>query len=224
MKANQRLGLFGGTFDPVHNGHLAVADHVMKVLQLDVLWFIPAATPPHKDMHHDSRKITPFAHRAAMISCAIGSRTEYLLSSMEKELPEPSYTIDTLREIRQRRGADAQLFFLTGIDAFVEISTWKDYEELPKYASFVVVSRPSYQFSEAEEVLRRCYGGYRYDSATTAWHAGGAYQDIYFLSMEPVAAASSEIRMMVSLGRSVQHLVPQAVARYITEKKLYCQQ
>ena len=221
VKATQRIGLFGGTFDPVHNGHLAVAHHITEVLQLDALWFIPAAAPPHKDVHKGSLDITPFTERAAMLKRAIGTRAEYLLSPVEKELPEPSYTIDTLREIRKRLGTSATLFFLIGIDAFVEIFTWKDYEELPKYASLVVVSRPSCQFSEAEEVMHRYYGRYQYDPANSTWRADGAYENIYFISMEPVAASSSEIRKMVSLGKSVQQLVPHKVAEYIKEKKLY---
>jgi nicotinate-nucleotide adenylyltransferase len=221
MAGPHRIGLFGGTFDPIHKGHLAAADSVTKVLQLDALWFIPAAAPPHKDTHRDSLDITPFADRAEMIRRAIGERKDFHLSAVEDELPAPSYTIDTLRELRKRLGADVKLFFLIGVDAFIEISTWKDYRELPKYANFVVVARPCCQISEIEEVMRQSYDNYRYDPAHNTWHAEGAYKDVCFLAMKPVNVSSSEIRKMVARGLPVADFVPDAVAEYIKEKKLY---
>ena len=222
MSNPQRLGLFGGTFDPVHNGHLAVAGRVQEAFSLDSLWFIPAPLPPHKKGHHDNQVISSFADRAAMLELALAGSKDFTLSRLETELPKPSYTVDTLQEIRRRLGPEVKLFFIIGVDAFVEIATWKDYLQLPALAGFVVISRPAYQFNEVEEVVRQCFKKYRYHSKESAWlPEDGKGEKIYFLDMKPAAVSSTEIRRMVHAGHPIQQLVPPGVAEYILEHRLY---
>ena len=222
MSNPQRLGLFGGTFDPVHNGHLAVAGRVLEAFSLDSLWFIPAPLPPHKKGHHDNQVISPFSDRAAMLELALAGRRDFTLSRLETELPKPSYTIDTLQEIRRRLGPEVKLFFIIGVDAFVEIATWKDYLQLPALANFVVISRSAYQLKEVEDVICKCFTGYRRHSKECVWlPEDGKGETIYFLEMEPVAVSSTEIRLMVHNGHPIQNLVPPGIEEYILEHRLY---
>jgi nicotinate-nucleotide adenylyltransferase len=218
----ERLGLFGGTFDPVHNGHLAVAGRVQEAFGLDSIWFIPAPVPPHKPGHIDNRDISSFAHRAEMLALALGDLDDFTLSRIEDELPKPSYTIDTLQEIRRRLGSEVQLYFIIGVDAFVEIATWKDFLQLPALANFVVISRPAYQFSEVEAVMNKYFTRYSRHSKECSWlPEDGKGGKMYFLNMEPVAVSSTEIRRMVHDGHPIQNLVPPGVKEYILEHRLY---
>jgi len=217
----QRLGLFGGTFDPVHNGHLAVAGRVQEAFNLDSLWFIPAPLPPHKKGYHDNQVISSFADRTAMLELALAGCKDFTLSRIETELPKPSYTVDTLQEIRRRFGPEVKLFFIIGVDAFVEIGTWKDYLQLPARASFVVISRPAYQLARVDEVISRCYTNYRHEPQTSVWGPQGQGEKIHLLTMEPVAISSTEIRRRVHGGQSIEDCVPAPVAEYIREHGLY---
>jgi nicotinate-nucleotide adenylyltransferase len=217
----QRIGLFGGTFDPVHNGHLAVADRVHKSFHLDGLWFVPAPTPPHKKVGHASRVVSSFADRAAMLELALAGRENVLLSRIETELPAPSYTIHTLIEIRQRLGREANLFFIIGVDAFMDIATWKNYRQLPTLASFIVISRPAYRLDRVAEVVSRCFETFQYDAANRVWEPAGQGEKIHLLAMEPVAVSATEIRQRVRAGLSIDEWVPSAVAKYIVEQGLY---
>lgn len=217
----QRLGLFGGTFDPVHNGHLAVAGRVQEAFSLDSLWFIPAPLPPHKKSLHDNLDISPFADRAAMLELVLADRSDITLSRIETELPKPSYTVDTLLEIRRRLGPEVKLFFIIGVDAFVEIATWKDYLQLPVLASFVVISRPAHQLARVDEVISRCYTNYRHVPQNSVWEPQDQGEKIHLLAMEPVAISSTEIRRRVAGGLSIDDCVPAPVAAYIREHGLY---
>jgi len=221
VRKPQRIGLFGGTFDPVHNGHLAVADCVQKAFKLTELWFIPAPIPPHKKAGQEIREVSSFTDRTAMLELALAGRKHFILSRIETELPAPSYTIQTLREIRMRIGRDTMLFFIIGVDAFVEIETWKDYPRLPTLAEFVVISRPAYQLDRVAEVVRRCYKHYRYDPAHRVWEPEGEGEKIHLLAMEPVAISSTEIRQRVRAGQPIDEWVPPAVADYILAHGLY---
>lgn len=221
MSKPQRIGLFGGTFDPIHNGHLAVADRVLQAFKLDRLWFIPAPIPPHKKEGHDQQVVSSFTDRAAMLELALVGRKACLLSRIEAELPTPSYTIDTLQEIRQRLGPEATLFFIIGADAFVEIATWKNYRQLPALASFVVISRPACQFDRVAEIISRCYKKYRYDPARQIWDPEGEGEKIHLLAMDPVAISSTEIRRRVRAGLPIDEWVPAVVAKYILAHGLY---
>jgi nicotinate-nucleotide adenylyltransferase len=217
----QRLGLFGGTFDPVHNGHLAVAGRVQEAFGLDNLWFIPAPVPPHKPGHIDNRDISSFADRAAMLELALDDHKGFTLSCLENELPTPSYTVDTLQEIRKRLGLEVQLYFIIGVDAFVEIDTWKDYLQLPALANFVVISRPAYQLDRVYEIISRCYTNYCHEPQSSVWEPQGQGKKIHLLAMEPVVISSTEIRRRIAEGQAIDNYVPAPVAAYIREHGLY---
>ena len=136
----RRVGILGGTFDPVHNGHLAIAEAVRQALALSGLLFIPAFLPPHKPTY----TISPFVQRAAMLELAVVDRPGFFVSLLEAEREGPSYSIDTLRTLRQTLGEEVHLFFIIGMDAFAEIHTWKANRELLDQASFVVMGRPDH--------------------------------------------------------------------------------
>ena len=218
MEAPQRLGLFGGTFDPVHNGHLAVADAVWATMGLDQLWFVPAARPPHKLDH----PVLDFEHRVAMLEQAIVTRDGYTLSLLEAQLAGPSFTIDTLRELRNRLGSRTRLFFIIGQDSFAEIDTWKGFRQIPGLADLVIIPRPS--CPPVAQLAERFFPEYRRnfeDSTTWEQETDPARGRIHLLDMAPMEISSSEIRARVRQGRPIRELVPTPVADYIQEHRLY---
>jgi len=213
----RRLGLFGGTFDPVHIGHLTAAEAVRQALRLDAIWFLPAALPPHKLEY----PISSFADRLAMLELAIGGRPACAVSALEAELPKPSYTIDTLRELRRQLGPLVELFFIMGLDAFAEIDTWKAYNKLLSLASFAVLARPSHPLATAEAIIKRCFVDFCHDPVAQVWIAQERPGAIHVLNMEPVPVSSTAIRQVVRNSGSIEPLVPAAVAAYIRDHRLY---
>ncbi|MBI4792652.1 MAG: nicotinate (nicotinamide) nucleotide adenylyltransferase [Deltaproteobacteria bacterium] len=206
----QKIGLFGGTFDPVHIGHLAVGRAALRQLGLDLLYFIPAALPPHKA----GQLISPFARRVAMLRlAAVEEEPRFVVSEIEGLRPGPSYTVDTLSQFRQSLGPEAEFFFIIGLDAFAEITTWNRYAELLDNASFVVIDRPSHGRQSVAGVVGRCFPDYREETAGV-WSGTGSHR-IYSLAMEPVPVSSSLIRARLRQGESVEGLVPPKVAAYL---------
>src|SRR5690349_1230639 len=132
-----RLGLFGGTFDPVHAGHLDVAQAARRALALDEVWMVPARLPPHR-----VAPVASAAHRFAMVSLAVQDQDGLLASDLEMETPGPSYTSDTLSRLEQRGVALSSVFFVIGADAFRDIPAWKDFPAVLGRCHYVVVSRP----------------------------------------------------------------------------------
>lgn len=214
----RRLGILGGTFDPVHNGHLAVARTVFTELNLDSVLFVPAFLPPHKS----SQTLSSFAHRMAMLELAVEGRSGLHVSPIESERCGPSYSIDTLRALASSLGRDVRLFFIIGMDAFAEISTWKNYPMLLDHASLVVVGRPDHCRHSCQQSIASAFPGYLFCAAEGCWQ-GSRLGAIYSVAMEPVAVSSSQVRAAVREGRSVAGLVPEAVAGYISRHGLYGQ-
>ena len=130
--------MLGGTFDPVHTGHLAIADTAAAQFALDSVLFIPASLPPHKQDY----TVSSFEDRAAMLESALSKRPGFFISRLEADRTGPSYSIDTLAELRQQLGNEVNLYFIIGMDAFAEIVTWKEYDRLLDFAHFIVVDRP----------------------------------------------------------------------------------
>src|ERR1043165_7316990 len=126
MSERKRIALYGGTFDPVHNGHLAIAQNVLRLFALDELLFIPAHIAPHKR----ERAVTPALKRYAMLALATQSEERMRISSIELDAPERPYTIDTLARLRERLGPQARLFFMMGADSWADITTWREWERL----------------------------------------------------------------------------------------------
>ena len=217
----QHIGLLGGTFDPVHNGHLAVADHVQQALGLDSIWFIPAALPPHKAGHADGRDITSFAHRLAMLDRAIAENSSFVVSDIEAKRSTPSYSIDTINILIPRIGDQVELYFIIGADAFLEIDTWKRYKELPSLVNFVVISRPTYSPDKVGEVIHHNFAGYKSDPSHETWSSPNRKGSFILQQMEPVPISSTEIRERVRRGEDITGLVPQVVEDYIKKQGLY---
>ena len=214
----QRIGVLGGTFDPVHNGHLALVEAAFAGLGLDSLVLIPAAVPPHKR----NLSITPLVHRLAMLKLATAGRKGLYVSGLEAERPGPSFSVDTLSALRTHFGTEVTLFFLVGIDAFIEIQTWKYYQELPLLADLVVVDRAGTQSPRLDEAVNSRFVGYCPDAEHGGWRGPNGLGVIRPLSMEPVDISSTMIRDQIACGHAVVHLLPEAVAKYIQEQHFYC--
>ncbi|MEW6289239.1 MAG: nicotinate-nucleotide adenylyltransferase [Thermodesulfobacteriota bacterium] len=210
----KKIGLFGGTFDPVHNGHLAVGRAALRQLGLDTLYFIPASSPPHKA----DQLITPFFHRVAMLRLAVQGELRFVVSDIEGLRNGLSYTIDTLLQFRQILGPEADFFFVIGLDAFADITTWKSYHELLNRASFVVIDRPSLGCQTVAQVVGRCFPAYR-EEDRGVWSKAGSRR-IYSLAMDPVPVSSSMIRDRLRRGEAIDQLTPAGVVEYLRRNRL----
>jgi nicotinate-nucleotide adenylyltransferase len=213
----KRVGILGGTFDPVHHGHLAIAEAVHQALALSSILFIPAFLPPHKPTY----AISAFAHRAAMLDLAVAGHPGFFVSRLEAEREGISYSIDTLRTLRQVLGKDVQLFFITGMDAFAEIHTWKANRELLNHASFVVIGRPDHCQHSCGQTVATNFPGYSFVETLGSWQGEPGQGAIYPVAMAPMQVSSTGIREALRQGRSVRNLVPAAVADYIEAHGLY---
>ena len=218
---NKQIGLLGGTFDPVHNGHLAVADHVQHTLKLDAIWFIPAALPPHKAGHADGRDISSFAHRYAMLEKAIAENSSFVITDIEAKRSAPSYSIDTINILIPKIGEQADLFFIIGVDAFLEIDSWKQFKELPTLVNFVVISRTTYSQDKVGGVIRNNFTNYIYDPSHETWSSPDSKGTFILQHMEPVPISSTDIRERVRDGKDITGLVPPAVEDYLKKQCLY---
>ncbi len=211
-----RLGIFGGTFNPIHLAHLRCAEEVRETLGLDRVLFIPAAIPPHKQNHH----IAAAVHRLAMVRLSIARNPHFAVSAVEIDRPGRSYSVDTLRILRARMPG-ARFTFLVGLDAFREIQTWKEYETLFALADLAVFSRPPDPLPAARALLpvaaRRhfCYGP---DRRTLVHESGNR---IRLLQVTPLDISASDIRLRLRRGKSVRYLLAPAVEQYIHRHRLY---
>ena len=212
----RRIGVFGGTFDPIHVGHLRCAEEAREQLGLDQILFIPAADPPHK-----ARRITAAAHRLAMVRLATAGNPAFRVSAIEEERGGRSYTVDTLRALRGRLPDSARLTLLMGLDAFREIDTWKEYRALFALADLAVWSRPPGSPRAPRALLPVaarpdfCYG----PAQKTLRHRTGTH--IRFLTVTALEVSASAIRLRLQRGQSVRYLLSPAVERYATRHRLY---
>ncbi len=213
----KRLGLFGGTFNPVHLGHLKVAREVEKRLALDKILFIPSYLPPHKA----SREIAPPEDRLEMVKLAVKPFPRFEASAVEIESSGPSYSIITVEKIKKLYPG-AEVFFLVGIDAFLEIKTWKEYPKLLSSCSFVVVSRPGFSLRQAAKAvdlpwrtrLRRL-NAKRFNPLAESGPL------IFMLPIKAIDVSSTEVRRRIHQREPISRLVPPAVEKYIQRKNLY---
>ena len=211
-----RVGVLGGTFDPVHNGHLFMAGHVLDLFQLNSLLFIPAARPPHKD--HIAT--IPFPDRLAMLELATGADKRFVVSDLEVHREGPSYSIDTLMALKNMLPDKVQLFFIIGTDAFVELSTWKSYRQLTDHANIVVIERPDFPLKKIDGVVRQL-GDYFFDPEQDCWIATEHQGSVYPLAISPVDISSTDIRNKIAGGQRFDDLVPPSVFKYISAHGLY---
>ena len=196
-----KIGLMGGTFDPIHYGHLLAAEVARWTFALDKIIFIPAAVPPHKA---DRKKITSASCRLAMTGQAIASNPHFYLSDLELKRQGPSYTVDTVREIK-RLYPQNQIYFITGADAIMEILTWNRVEELMSLAYFITATRPGFKLERLWDYLQNF-----------PWK-----ERVQIMEIPGLAISSTEIRQRVQAGQPVKYLVPEAVENYIYQQKLY---
>jgi nicotinate-nucleotide adenylyltransferase len=212
-----KIGLFGGTFDPIHWGHLRSAEEVREAFALDRIFFIPAANPPHKKR----RPKATAQHRLEMVRLAIAKNPGFALSTVEITRPGKSYSIETLRHFVRKRPSKQTLYFILGFDAFREIGSWKEFEKIFPLCHMIVTSRPgcrdSLSLSEMPVAVRRlfCYDRYK----KIYRHKSGT--KLLFLRITDMAISASEIRNRLMRRKSVRYLVPLEVERYIKKKSLY---
>ena len=200
--APRRIGIMGGTFDPIHNGHLVCAEQVREDFKLHAIIFNPTGQPVFKR----GKKIASGQQRLAMCRGAIADNPFFDVSAIEVARGGDTYTIDTLRTLRAHYPKNVELFFIAGADAIASVSKWKDSDEMGKLARFVGVDRPVYELSEERRA---------------AIKASAPGIDISFLTIEALAISSSELRNRLESGRSIRYLTPQVVVDHVMEHKLY---
>ena len=211
-----RLGILGGTFDPVHFGHLRIAEEVCENLELEKVLLIPGALPPHKDRE----AVTPFEDRLAMSRIAAQESPFLEVLGLEGDREGLSYSIETLREIHELYDSVLDLFFIIGMDAFQEIKTWKEYKNLFSEANFVVINRPGFSYKELKPFVLSLDVGFREgdDPNTFVVPSGNL---LIYKEATLMEISSTGIRDMLAAGRSIRFLVPDPVRSYIFEKGLY---
>ncbi|MFN8472473.1 MAG: nicotinate-nucleotide adenylyltransferase [Anaerolineae bacterium] len=197
----ERVGVFGGTFDPIHIGHLIAAEEARIVCGLSRVVFMPAASPPHKQ----GRPITPAEHRLTMTELAIASHSRFSCSAMEMERAGPSYTVDTLAQLRARWGEAVDIVFIIGLDSLLALPTWREPQRIIEMARLAVVDREPFEV----------------DMAALEAKVPGLAQRVDFIPIPLIAIAASELRERVRSGRSIKYQVPEAVEGYIYAQGLY---
>jgi len=221
------IALFGGTFDPIHTGHVQAARAAARRFKLDQVLFIPTGRPPHKQGDH----LTPFPHRYGMTVLACAGDRRLIPSLLEAPTAEdkPFYSIDTVRKVRRSLGENDRLFFLIGVDAFLELPHWKEYRRLLDLVDFIVVSRPGFDVDEIRKVvpeeMTRPGGALHNPRATSPARRLDTIRlrrsTLYVLKGVHMHVASHAIRQAVGSGRSVTGLVPRLVEEYILKEGLY---
>ena len=194
----EKIGVMGGTFNPIHYGHLLAAEECRRQLVLDRVVFVPTGTPPHK-----SSSIASSEDRYAMTLLATAETMEFSVSRAEVDRLHPSHTVDTLEEFRERSPAKSEFFFITGLDALLGIDTWKDYLRLPSLCTLVSTTRPGYSASGVESLPDKIRLGLR------------------LLEIPQFAISSTDIRSRVRDGKGIRFMVPHLVEKYIERRGLY---
>jgi nicotinate-nucleotide adenylyltransferase len=195
----KRLGVMGGTFDPIHHGHLVTAEEARAQFNLDEVLFVPTGHPWMKA--HEN--VSPAEHRYLMTVIATASNPHFNVSRVEVDREGPTYAVETLRQLRDDQGAGTELFFVTGADAMLEILQWKEPQELFELARFIAATRPGYDLTV-------------FQNETPAHDAS-----VSVMPIPALAISSTDIRARVAEGRPIQYLVPEGVEYYIEKVGLY---
>lgn len=196
-----RLGIMGGTFDPIHYGHLVTAEQAREALNLDLVLFMPAGAPAFK---LDQRVSSP-EDRYAMTLLATSANERFYTSRLEIDREGITYTVDTLKSLRAHYPDNVKLYFITGADAILDIVSWRDAEHLAKLATLIAATRPGYDISQAHERIE----------------ASGFPFDVRYIEIPALAISSTNIRQRVALGRSIRYLTSESVIGYIRKNHLY---
>jgi len=198
MPERTRIALYGGTFDPVHLGHLEVARSVSELFEIEKVVFIPAQVAPHKT----GRPVTKPIHRYAMLALATQDDPRFVISTFELDAPDRRYTVDTVADFQRRLGDDTELFFVMGADSWSEITTWREWERLLKMTNHIVVTRPGYEVAPAP---------------------AGLGDRIFFTDAVMKDISATNIRRLASAGHydELEQVVPRSVAHYIKKYGIY---
>ena len=218
------IGLFGGTFNPIHLGHLQVAEEVRAGFGLEKIIFIPSAIPPHKG----TSELADANDRYKMIVDAISENPKFIASDVEIKRPGRSYTIDTVTHYKNNLPKETSCYLIVGLDAFFEIDTWKSYHDFFELIPMIVMTRPSEETNElqdpckAMEIYIRAHvsDGYRFLEHKSCF-VHSTKQAIYLFNVTPIDISSSKIRKYVKQGASIKNFVSDAVGAYILKKGLY---
>jgi len=199
------IGILGGTFDPIHSGHLVIAEEARLKLSLDKVLFIPAG---QQWLKTEERNVTPAVHRVEMVRLAIAAKPYLELSPVEVDRPGPTYSVETMAILHRQSGAEAKLFFVVGWDSLAELPQWKEPDRLIQVCKLVAVNRPGFS---------------RPDLKAMESLVPGITQSVVWLDIPPIDISSTDIREKVAQGQSIRGLVPDEVEQYIVEQKLYRQ-
>jgi nicotinate-nucleotide adenylyltransferase len=212
------IALFGGTFDPIHSGHLRAARAAVRRFKLDRVLFVPSGIPPHKP----ENELAPYVHRFAMVALAAQGEPAFVPSTLEapKSDGRPNYSVETAQAARRLLGSRDRLYFILGVDSFLDLPNWKDYRRLIDLARFVVAARPGFGSRQLLTSLGNGHvrGGLRKAGSLLAWPEGA---EVHVLGGVRAPIASREIRRAAEAGRSLAGLVPPLVEEYIVKESLY---
>ena len=197
MSEIKRIGIMGGTFDPIHYGHLVTAEAARYRYELDRVYFVPAYIPPHKQF----KAVTPADHRLMMTIMATVNNPSFVVSEIEIQRGGLSYTYDTVRAFKKELGDDVEVYFITGADAIIELTQWMKIEELAKECHFIGATRPGYHLKvHLPDYLKN---------------------SVSFMEVPALAISSTDIRNRVKQGAPIHYLLPETVEMYIRKNKLY---
>lgn len=213
----KKIGLFGGTFNPIHLGHLRSAEEISESFELGQVIFIPASYPPHKEKGN----ILPPSLRAQMVRLAIADNPRFAFSEVELRRPGKSYSVETITHFRQQFGPDTELYFILGLDAFQEINTWKEYAALFTLCHFIVMTRPGFEKNFTPEHLPvEMAKDFWYDPKRGAYaHRGGFF--VFPKEITALDISSTKIRENICKHHSVKYLLPEPVEVFINQNNLY---
>jgi len=198
-----RIGIMGGTFDPIHMGHLVTAEQAREQFQLESVIFVPAGKPTHKK----EKEVTDPEHRYLMTFLAVINNPYFSISRVEIDSVEPSYTINTVRFFLETYQQKVKIYFITGADAVLDIPTWKDYQELLEKCTFIAASRSGYSLEKLKDKVQPYYPD--------------IFEKVHLMEIPAMAISSTFIRERVKEGKTVKYLTPEAVEQYIYKSKLY---
>jgi len=218
-RPGQKLGLMGGTFNPIHLGHLRAAEEIAEWLSLDQVYFMPSARPPHKS----PTPLVGYWHRLEMLKLAVSDRPGFWASDLENHLPFPSYTINSVQAFKKAWSARTGVYFLVGLDSFMSIAQWHQYRELLALTSFVVFDRAGIAatFEGMSEMLKKQVDPKIKWSSKNETFTAPSIKPIYFRPGGRMEISSTDLRQRLESGASVRYLVPEPVRLYIEKHGLY---
>jgi nicotinate-nucleotide adenylyltransferase len=212
-----KWGLFGGTFDPIHTGHLRCAEEVLEIFDLNRIIFVPASRPPHKL----DAQITPFHHREQMVKLAIEENPCFSFSDVENQREGKSYSVATIEDFLEKYLSNLELYMILGQDAFHAIKTWRDWEKLLLLCNFVIMTRPGYINQGLTGIVPPDFAAqFKYDERVKGFRSPAGHV-LFFREVTFLDISASDIRQRVNQEKSIKYLVPDAVRRYIAKNGMY---